>query len=104
MFWKILGLVAIALFGMWVFNAQESAKARSITRAQALETERAQNDELFRRGAIVRSERKYEGFSLRTIEMPRRSVIGAEIVTCLLFQSETTAALTCGNEGEPVFD
>ncbi len=100
-FWKALALCAIALFGMWVYDSQQAGKARAAQRSVSAAAEEARHAEIIRRGAVIRSERAFEGFILRTVEMPKRTDYGTEIVTCFIFDAPHAASITCQEIGEP---
>ena len=58
---------------------------------------------MIRRGAVIRSERKFDDFTLRTLEMPKKTEFGTEIVTCFLFDAPHAATISCQEVGEPAF-
>lgn len=99
---KIFALCAIGLFGLWVYDSQEAGKARAAQRAASSAADQARHAEIIRRGAVIRSERAFEGFILRTVEMPKRTDYGTEIVTCFLFDAPHAASIACQEMGEPV--
>ena len=102
-FWKVLALCAIGAFGFWVYDAQQTGKARAAQRTVTQAADDARQAEVIRRGAVIRSERKFDDFTLRTLEMPKKTEFGTEIVTCFLFDSQHAAAITCHEMGEVVF-
>lgn len=102
-FWKVLALCAIGVFGFWVYDAQQTGKARGAQRTVTQAADDARQAEVIRRGAVIRSERKFDDFTLRTIEMPKRTEFGTELVTCFLFDSPHAATIACQEVGEPVF-
>lgn len=102
-FWKVLALCTIGAFGFWVYDAQQTGKARAAQRTVTQAADDARQAEVIRRGAVIRSERKFDDFTLRTIEMPKKTEFGAELVTCFLFDSPHAAAITCHEMGEAVF-
>lgn len=102
-FWKALALCAIGAFGFWVYDAQQTGKARAAQRTVTQAADDARQAEVIRRGAVIRSERKFDDFTLRTIEMPKKTEFGTELVTCFLFDSPHAATIACQEVGEPVF-
>ena len=103
MFWKVLALCAVVLAVAWGHDAQQSREVRASQRATASAEQQANNNEVLQRGAVVLSERVFDTFSLRTVEMPKRAVYGTEVVTCFLFDAPHAATIACQEVGEPAF-
>lgn len=102
-FWKLIAAALVALFALYVLNMGDKFKADREHRIASRERVAAvQRQALSERPAVI-SESKMGDESIRVIEVPKRSMLGVEMVTCVLYTG-TTSSLSCLGDGMPVFE
>lgn len=105
MFYKILAASLVALIGVFVLNMNEQAHADREARKNARFEREAKIGKTISDGPAVLGERRLEDGIIRVIEVPRRSILGLEVMTCVLYVGQGGgSAISCGAEGTPVLD
>lgn len=105
LFYKALAVIIVAMLGVYLVNMNENAREERASRAEARRNADLRVGKALSDGPAVISQRRLDGGVMQVVEVPRRSLIGLEIMTCVLYVADAGASsLACGDEGMPVFD
>lgn len=96
----IILVVLAAILGGAVVAGNQRSDRRADTGGQRLADLREQAARRAAEGAVVVSETPMKDGILRVVEVPRRDIVGVDIVTCVLFVGQTSS-ITCLDESRP---